>query len=66
VRVNQAYSTLIPLILALSREGRGERIKVKGVNAFVLVQLRAGIPTEAAGANRPDPRSTAERFAFLV
>jgi len=35
VRVSQAYSTLIPLTLALSREGRGDRIKVKGVNAFV-------------------------------
>jgi hypothetical protein len=33
VRVSQAYSTLIPL--AISREGRGDRIKVKGVNAFV-------------------------------
>jgi hypothetical protein len=37
VRVSQAYSTLVPLTLALSREGRGKRIKVKGVNAFVLV-----------------------------
>jgi hypothetical protein len=37
VRASQAYSTLIPLTLALSREERGKRIKVKGVNAFVLI-----------------------------
>ena len=39
MRVSQAYSTLILLTLALSREGRGKRIRVKGVNAFVLETL---------------------------
>jgi len=36
-----ACSALISLTLALSREGRGKRIKVKGVNAFVLERIKA-------------------------
>jgi len=40
MRVSQAYSPLIPLTLALSREGRGKRIKMKGVNAFLLLSAR--------------------------
>jgi len=36
VRVTEAYVALIPLTLPLSREGRGKRIIVKGINAFVL------------------------------
>ena len=44
MRVGQAYSTLIPLTLPLSREGRGERIKVKGVIAFVLVKFFEDLP----------------------
>jgi hypothetical protein len=60
VRVSQAYSTLIALILALSREGRGERIKVKRVNAFVLIKggehwtfRRHYEPGKASGAISP-------------
>jgi hypothetical protein len=37
VRVNEGFAAPIPLTLALSREGRGERISVKAFNAFVLV-----------------------------
>jgi hypothetical protein len=49
VRVTEAYVTLIPLTLPLSREGRGKRIIVKGINAFVLAGqfyliLRAPLP----------------------
>jgi hypothetical protein len=36
VRVTEAYVALIPLTLPLSREGRGKRIIVKGINVFVL------------------------------
>jgi hypothetical protein len=32
----EGFTALIPLTLALSREGRGERIQVKAFNAFVL------------------------------
>ncbi len=38
MRVTEAYVALIPLTLPLSREGRGKRMIVKGINAFVLVQ----------------------------
>ena len=49
MRVTEAYVTLIPLTLPLSREGRGKRIIVKGINAFVLVRqfyliIRAPLP----------------------
>jgi hypothetical protein len=36
VRVGEASVALIPLTLPLSREGRGKRLIVKGINAFVL------------------------------
>ena len=36
MRVTEAYVALIPLTLPLSREGRGNRIIVKGIIAFVL------------------------------
>jgi alkylation response protein AidB-like acyl-CoA dehydrogenase len=35
--VSEALANLIPLTPALSREGRGKRIEVKAVNAFVLI-----------------------------
>jgi hypothetical protein len=35
MRVSEASLALIPLTLPLSREGRGKRIIVKGINAFV-------------------------------
>jgi len=46
-----------PLTLALSREGRGRRIKVKGVNAFVLVfrDITAG-SCELFGESLPTPQ----------
>jgi len=54
VRVGQPYKTLIPLSLALSREGRGERIKVKGVNAFVLAaSLNTLFAAALPGTNGP-------------
>jgi nucleoid DNA-binding protein len=40
VRVNECFAARIPLTLALSREGRGERISVKAFNAFVLVLVK--------------------------
>ena len=38
MRVGEAFATLIPLTLALSREGRGEPIRVRIFDAFVLVR----------------------------
>jgi hypothetical protein len=46
VRVTEAYVTLIPLTLPLSREGRGKRIIVKGINAFALVQSLEDVNTK--------------------
>ena len=49
MRVNEGFAALIPLTLALSGEGRGERIYVKAFNAFVLVSSIAADYPERGG-----------------
>jgi len=39
VTEEKAYGTIIPLTLALSREGRGKRFDIKTIKAFIFAPV---------------------------